>query len=106
MIARIWHGVCLKSKSDDYLENQRMHGISDYCTTEGNKGVLIMRRYEGDKTHFLLLTLWDTIDSVKKFSGEDYGKARYYPDDKEYLLELEKNVDHYEVIIEKKISYE
>ena len=97
MIARIWHGVVPQEKSDDYLENQRKHGISDYFSTEGNRGVFVLRRNEDNKTHFLLLTLWDSKESIRKFAGDDIDKARYYPDDKDYLLELELNVTHYEV---------
>ena len=103
MIARIWHGVVPKSKSDEYLQNQREHGIGDYIKTEGNKGVYILTRDEGDKTHYQLMTLWDSIESIKKFAGDDYEKARYYPDDKDYLLELEEKVKHFNVIIEQSI---
>ena len=67
MIARIWHGVVPKSKSEEYLQNQREHGIRDYKETEGNKGVYILTQDEGDKTHYQLLTLWDSIESIKKF---------------------------------------
>jgi hypothetical protein len=36
------------------------------------------------------------MDSVRKFAGEDYEKAKYYPRDKEYLLEFEEKVIHCE----------
>jgi heme-degrading monooxygenase HmoA len=100
MIARIWHGVVPESKSDDYLENQRKNGIEDYLSTEGNRGVFILRRNEEGKTHYLLMTLWDSVESIKRFAGEDIHKARYYPEDKDYLLEMEPHVTHYEVFVE------
>ena len=103
MIARILQGTVLKSKSEEYLLNQRENGIRDYKKTEGNKGVYILTRDEGDKTHYQLLTLWDSIESIKKFAGNDYEKARYYPEDKNYLLELEEKVQHFNVEIEKNI---
>ena len=103
MIARIWHGLVPKSKSDEYLQNQREHGIREYQETEGNKGIYILTRDEGDNTHQLFITFWDSIESIKKFAGDDYEKARYYPDDKDYLLETEEKVQHYDVIIEKGI---
>ena len=100
MIARIWQGVVPKSKSDEFLKNQRENGIGDYKKTEGNKAVYILSRDEGDKILYQFLTLWDSIESIKKFAGDDYEKARYYPDDKNYLLELEEKVQHFKVIIE------
>ena len=97
MIARAWHGVTLSSKADQYLDYLNKTGIPDYRATEGNQGVYVLRRIEGDRAHFLLLTLWESLDAIKRFAGPEYEKARYYPEDDEYLLERESAVDHYEV---------
>ena len=98
MIARIWHGIVPESKSDSYLKYMKKTGIADYRTAEGNRDVFIFRRKEAGKTHYLLLTLWDSTESIRKFAGENIEKARYYPEDKTYLLELETYVTHYEVL--------
>jgi hypothetical protein len=42
------------------------------------------------------VTEWDSYDSIKKFAGNYFQKAKYYPADKKYLLEFEENVVHYE----------
>ncbi|HXG38778.1 MAG TPA: antibiotic biosynthesis monooxygenase [Bacteroidota bacterium] len=97
MIARIWHGRTLKSKSDDYIEYLKTTGIKDYERTEGNLGAFILRRDEGEVTHFYTLTFWASYEAIKKFAGEEFQRARYYPEDKEYLLEFEPTVTHYEV---------
>jgi hypothetical protein len=47
-------------------------------------------------THFLNLTFWDDFDAIKRFAGEDDGRARYYDFDPEYLIEMEPHVEHYE----------
>ena len=54
--------------------------------------------YEGDITHFITLTFWDSLESIKGFAGEDVEVAKYYPEDKDFLLEFEPNVVHYEVV--------
>ena len=96
MIARIWHGITPASKADEYVEFLQQSGVRDYQATEGNRGVHLLRRIEGDQAHFLFLTFWDSVESIKRFAGEDYEKARYYPEDEEYLLEFEETVTHYE----------
>lgn len=96
MIARIWHGITPASKADEYVEFLHRSGVRDYQATEGNRGVHLLRRIEGDQAHFLLLTFWDSVESIKRFAGEDYEKARYYPEDEGYLLEFEETVTHYE----------
>lgn len=97
MIARMWHGVTPSSKAEQYLAYLNKTGIPDYRATEGNQGVYVLRRIEGDRAHFLLLTLWKSLDAIKRFAGSDFEKARYYPEDDEYLLEREPTVIHYEV---------
>jgi len=104
MIARTWHGVVPLSKSNKYLKYLKKTGVSDCKTLMGNRGVYVLRRNEDDKSHFLFMSLWDSIDSIHKFAGDDIDKARYYPEDKDYLLELEPTVTHYEVLVSEGLS--
>ena len=99
MIARIWHGVTPAAKADEYLEFLNISGVPDYQRTPGNRGVYVLRRLEGDRAHFLTLTFWDSLQAIQGFAGEDVEKAKYYPEDKDFLLEFEPKVMHYDVIV-------
>ena len=99
MIARSWHGRVPTAKADLYYQYLQRTGLPDYAATAGNRGVLVFRRTEGDVTHFLLTTLWDSLDAIKRFAGEDYERARYYPEDDDFLLEREPLVTHHEVLM-------
>lgn len=99
MIARTWHGMVPAEKAEAYHAYLLRTGYPDYRATEGNRGVYILRRAEGDVAHFLILSLWDSYDAIRKFAGDDVDRARYYPEDEEFLLELEPKVTHYEVLI-------
>ena len=99
MIARTWHGRVPASKADDYYAYLIRTGLADYRATPGNRGVLVQRRIEGDVAHFLLTTLWDSVEAIKRFAGEDYEAARYYPEDDDYLLEREPFVTHAEALM-------
>jgi heme-degrading monooxygenase HmoA len=98
MIARTWHGRVPAAKADAYYKYLLRTGLSDYASTPGNRGVHVLRRTEGQVTHFLLLTFWDSLDAIRAFAGADHERARYYPEDDEYLLEREPLVAHYEVL--------
>jgi heme-degrading monooxygenase HmoA len=100
MIARTWHGVVRSENAETYTEYLNKTGVPDYRNTPGNKGVYVLCSREGDQTHYLLLTLWDSIAAIKRFAGEDYEKARYYPEDEKFLLELEPHVTHYDVEVQ------
>ncbi len=97
MIARFWHGTTTREDSEAYLAYLNETGIPDYQNTPGNQGVYLMRRMEGDRAHFLIMTLWDSVEAIQAFAGPDYEKARYYPKDEQFLLELEPEVQHYQV---------
>lgn len=97
MIARIWHGTTEAEKADEYLEYLNKTGIPDYQKTPGNCGAFVLRRIENGIARFQTVSFWDSIESIKKFAGEDYEKARYYDEDKNFLLEFEPTVTHYEL---------
>ncbi len=98
MIARIWHGKVPAEKAKAYHDFILKTGIKDYGDTEGNKGVFLLKRDEGDIAHFYTLTFWDDTAAIIRFAGEEYEKAKYYPEDKDFLLEFEPHVTHYEVL--------
>ncbi len=97
-IARIWRGRTLAAKADEYQSYLDKSGISRVRATPGNLGVTVLRRNDGEKTEFLVLSIWESVDAIKKFAGEDYQKAVILPRDREYLLEVEPNVLHYEIL--------
>lgn len=98
MIARLWHGRTPAAKAEAYHEFLQRSGIEDYRRTQGNQGVYVMRRIEGDEAHFLLLSLWESRAAIERFAGPDISRAHYYPEDKDFLLEFEPEATHYEVL--------
>jgi heme-degrading monooxygenase HmoA len=45
-----------------------------------------------------MFTLWESLDAVKAFAGDDYERAVYYPEDDRYLVERDLRTSHYEVV--------
>ena len=99
-IARIWHGRTLAAKADDYEKYLNASGVSMILATAGNRGIEVLRHDEGDKTDFVVVSYWDSIDAIRKFAGPDYRKAVILEKDRQYLLEVEPEVRHYEVVRE------
>ena len=95
MIARIWHGAVPAAKGEDYLERMRKVALPDYKSTPGNRGAFCLYRVECDVAHFEMFTLWDDVDAIKRFAGNDFQMAKYYDFDRSFLMELEPHVRHY-----------
>jgi len=98
MIVRLWHGRVPASKAGAYREFLNARAIPHYRSVEGNISVHILERSEGDITHFITLTFWEGMDGIKAFAGDDAETAKYYPEDRDFLLEFEPKVVHYEVV--------
>ena len=100
MIARIWRGHTSEEKADRYLGYLKATGLKDYRATEGNRGVRVLRRTSEGRAEFLLVSLWESFEAICRFAGEDFERAVYYPEDRDYLLDFEPKVAHYEVVFD------
>jgi heme-degrading monooxygenase HmoA len=78
MIARIWRGWT--------------------APEEGNRGLSILHRRDGDREEFLTISLWDSLESIRAFAGDDIQRAVFYPEDDRYLVERELTVSHFEYV--------
>ncbi|HKI28557.1 MAG TPA: antibiotic biosynthesis monooxygenase [Actinomycetota bacterium] len=101
MIARLWFGRTKAEDYDGYLAYLEQSGVVELHATAGNRGVMVLRRLDGDEAEFGVMSLWDSLDDVRAFAGDDVEAAHYYPEDARFLLEFEPTVRHFEVTREK-----
>ena len=99
-IMRLWHGEVKIEKADEYEKFMLERAAPDYGSVDGLLKLYFQRKNEEKNVHFLLVTIWDSIESVKKFAGDNPEIAKYYPEDDDYLLRKEKHVSMYEVFYE------
>jgi len=97
VIARIWRGAVRDENADEYVTYVRHTGIDHYRSTPGNLGAWILHRSDGERTEILTFSLWEDMDAVKAFAGDDPSAAVYYPEDDRFLVERSSIVDHYQV---------
>ena len=97
MIARIWHGRTPADKGDAYLAFLIERAVPDYKSVPGNKSVRILRRNDEGVSHFLIVTEWESRAAIESFAGADIDRAKYYPEDRDFLLDFEPTVTHYDL---------
>ena len=98
MIARIWKGAVRREDGDAYARYMDETGVAAYAATPGNRGVWMLRRTVDDRAEFVMFTLWDSLDAVKAFAGEEHERAVFYPEDDRFLVERDLTSAHYEVL--------
>ena len=98
MIARVWRGAVRAEDADAYGSYIGKTGLAGYAATPGNRGAWLLRRDEAGRTEFVTFTLWESLEAIRGFAGEDVERAVYYPEDDRYLIERDLTVKHYEVV--------
>ena len=98
MIARIWRGVVAAEHADAYADYMHETGVRGYTGSPGNRGVYMLRRSRDEKCEFLMVSLWDSLDDVRAFAGDDVERAIFYPEDDRFLVDRDLRVRHYEVV--------
>ena len=101
MIARIWQGITLRIKADQYLEHLNQCVIPAHQKAEGNAGCFIMKETRGDLAHFLLLSFWDSENSLANFVGAELETVNLTPEEKNLLIAFESNARNYKVVCER-----
>ena len=100
MIARTWRGVTAARDADAYVDYLQQTGLAEFRQTEGNRGALALRRLEGERAEFVVLSLWESEAAIRRFAGDDIERAVFYPEDKRFLIERDNHVTHYEVVFD------
>jgi heme-degrading monooxygenase HmoA len=57
----------------------------------------MLRRDVDGLTEFVMFTLWESLDAVKAFAGDEHERAVFYPEDDRFLVDRDLTATHYEV---------
>lgn len=100
MISRIWHGWTTHENAgiyEDLLKNEVFPSIENK-KVKGYRKISLLKRILEKEVEFITIMLFDDINSVKEFAGEDYEKS-YVPDKaQKVLLRHDERSQHYEII--------
>lgn len=85
MIARIWQGRTRPGLGKKYMSYLEKTGLKQYKETDGCREVIVLTRSIGEVTEYVLITLWDNVEAVRRFTGFEPERAVYYPQDEYYF---------------------
>lgn len=97
MIARIWRGQAKGGNADTYRRHVTEHVFPSLGALAGHRGAYLLTRAVDGQTEFLAVTLWDSIEAVKQFAGDDPDIAVVEPAARAVLTDFDRMVRHYEV---------
>lgn len=97
MIARVWRGATLAERGDEYAVYLEESGMRAARELPGSRGTLVLRRTRAGYCEFETILLFDSMDDVRNFAGDDLDAAVFFPKDDEFLVERDLECKHYEV---------
>jgi heme-degrading monooxygenase HmoA len=66
---------------------------------DGFEGAYLLRRAAGEEVEFVTITLFTSLDAVRRFAGEDHETAVLHPEAIELLSHHDRKSVHYEIRI-------
>jgi heme-degrading monooxygenase HmoA len=100
MIVRMWFGRSRNEAAEQYAEHVTKKVLPSLASIPGHRGALVLRRADGDETEFAVLTMWESMDAVKRFAGSPPDIAVVEPDAERVLSSFDATVRHFEVMYE------
>lgn len=97
MIARVWRGRVRPGLLAEYRRYVADACLPDYRATPGNLGAYVLTKEGVDHGDVITLSFWDSYESIARFAGKDIERARYYPEDPNFLLDFPERVEHFDV---------
>jgi hypothetical protein len=101
MIARVWRGWATPDNAPAYerlVSSEVLPGIARR-EIQGYRGAYLLRRELGDEVEFSTILLFDSMDALREFGGDDYEKAYVPPRAREVLSRFEDTSAHYETLM-------
>ena len=98
MILRMWKARSTADGAADYIRHATTKVFPKISGIEGHKGEYLLRRELEDCFELVVLTLWDSIEAIRKFAGPEPNKALVEPEARAVLTSFDKYVTHFEVV--------
>jgi len=97
MIARTWGGVAAAATADAYYRHFTSKVVPHLKDIPGFQGAHLLRREADEQVEFLAITLWDSLETIKAFSGPNPDVAIVEPEGRAALMTFDDFARHYEV---------
>src|SRR5205085_5107831 len=101
-VARMWRGRVPTQRANEYEHYLDTEGVQKLRAIKDNLGAQMFRRDLGDNTtEFVVISYWPSRDAIRAYAGADIEKVHDLPRDKEFLIDPEKTVRHYDIVLDR-----
>jgi uncharacterized protein len=98
LILRMWRARSTVDNSGKYVQHATRKVFPALRAIEGHRGAYLLRRVVDSGIELVVLTLWESMEAVRKFAGEVPEKAVVEPEARAVLTSFDESVVHFEIV--------
>jgi heme-degrading monooxygenase HmoA len=98
MILRMWKARSTPKQAAAYIEHATKTVFPKVRNIKGHRGDYLLRRELEDVVELVVLTLWDSMEAVRRFAGSETNKAVVEREARAALTSFDEYVTHFEVV--------
>jgi hypothetical protein len=97
MIERHWKGICKAGEAKLYEEHLKNDTFKKLTLISGFQGARLLKRDVANGTEYLVITVWDSVATIQKFSGKDITLAVVPALVQALMVSYDQRAIHYDV---------
>jgi len=94
-IIRVWYGTADSKYANEYGRHVKNDIFPLFSEMKGNLGAKVLRRDVEEGVEFMVMTIWDSMESIKEFAKDDIEKAVVAKVAQPYFLRYDDHVSHF-----------
>lgn len=99
MIARFWSAQTTHARAPAYAEHLRNQVLPAVRKVDGYAGGMLLEREVPDGIETIVITFWQSLDSIRGFAGADLEEAVVADEAASLLTQFDQRVRHYELTV-------
>jgi hypothetical protein len=100
MIVRQFRAWAEGDRAAQYVQHFASQVQARLSRVEGYRKAMVLTRKQGAETEIVVMTLFDRLENVKGFAGEQYEVANVDPIAQTLLSRYDKTVSHFDIALE------
>jgi heme-degrading monooxygenase HmoA len=100
VIVRAFHATATAAGADAYREHFTRSVLPDLQRIDGYQGAYVLRREHDGHVELQVLTLWDSLEAIRRFAGANLDHAVVEPAAQAVLASYDPTVTHHDVVVD------
>jgi heme-degrading monooxygenase HmoA len=100
VIVRAWHATATAEGAGTYREHFTHTVLTELQRIDGYQGAYLLRRDQDTHVRLQVLTLWDSLEAISSFAGDNLEAAVVEPAAQAALLTYDSTVTHHTVVVD------